>query len=75
MQARFSLCPEGQFLPAAATVGDTQSRTGGGQTMVTARRSVRIMSIMLLIDMPAPAWEAWSGRPQQFGQSRPRPHQ
>lgn len=43
---RFPLCPEGQQLPAAATVGDTQRRTGGGQTMVTSRRNVRIMSIM-----------------------------
>lgn len=40
------LCPEGQFLPAAGTVGDTPSRTGGGHDMKPHLSQLRIMPIM-----------------------------
>lgn len=40
------LCPEGQSLPAAGTVGNTQTRTGGGDTMTAINKKLRIMSIM-----------------------------
>lgn len=46
LQARFSLCPDGQELPTAATVGHTQSRTGGGDAMINSKTRFRIMSIM-----------------------------
>ena len=49
------LCPEGQSLPTAGTVGDTQCRTGGGHDMKPHLNQLRIMTIMSIASWSEPA--------------------